>query len=84
MAGCEYELAVAVAPSLIAAGEGWQAAGDAGMPQGHFQGLRTGRGGAKMPFVCPCDPLIERGLMSSGRSQSQRLCNLMRIYETDY
>jgi hypothetical protein len=26
-------------------------------------------------FAMPCDPLIERGLMSSGKSQSQRLCN---------
>jgi hypothetical protein len=29
----------------------------------------------KKAFTIPCDPLIERGLMSSGKSQSQRLCN---------
>jgi hypothetical protein len=38
--------------------------------------VRLGGGGqCKIPFILPCDPLIERGVISSGRSQSQRLCN---------
>jgi hypothetical protein len=29
----------------------------------------------KIAFNIPCDPLVERGLRSSGRPQSHRLCN---------
>jgi hypothetical protein len=36
--------------SAIAVSEGWPPAGGAGMPQGRFRGLRSGRGGDKMPF----------------------------------
>ena len=56
-------------------GRGCQAVGGAEMPQGRFQRLCSRGSYAKMPFEFPCDPLIERGRMSSGRSQSQRLCN---------
>ena len=35
--------------------------------------LRKRRG--KIAFKLLCDPLIERGRMSSGRSQSHKLCN---------
>ncbi len=59
----------------IGVGAVWPAAGGAGALQGRLRGLRFRGGNARMPFEFPCDPLIERGLLSSGRSQSQRLCN---------
>jgi hypothetical protein len=34
-------------------GERWPPTGDAGMPQGRFPGLQSGRGGTKMAFVLP-------------------------------
>jgi hypothetical protein len=39
------------------------------------QGVHSQRDCDKIAFEIPCDPLIERGLMSSGRPQSHKLCN---------
>ena len=56
------------------AGAGWQGVGlqpvASPTPRVH-----SSRDCGTIAFAIPCDPLIERGLMSSGKSQSQRLCN---------
>jgi hypothetical protein len=57
---CVRQLLGAGAAAIVA-GERWSpAAGDAGMPQGRFRGLRSRGAGAKMAFVLPIRSRMSR------------------------
>jgi hypothetical protein len=57
---------------------GWPPAGHAGMTQGRFRGLRSGKVGPKMPFEFP-NPLSNgSSLILTGRSRISRPLLVMR------